>query len=297
MTDDTSPHQCSEHDFDPDPQPYPHQVSDHVIDLIRELTLTSGTNRIEGSDGNAHQIAFNVPPGWNIQTVDPEQWAPAPYHKQGTAVFHQPASFLNYIDQQDGSPPIYCNKAEARFTAVFDDDDADGPGWRRHRAELMLHQTDEWVAITNSDGVGFYGTDLADWLEEWAHIIVQPELADLIMIIRKFRATAKMTFRSDHCTTSGDTVLEYRKETKAGGGDSIEIPETITFALPIHEGSPRMPVKALFRYRVKDDTVKFHYKLVQATKEKRDDVKRIADYLSSKQNRDIMYGKPAEPRA
>lgn len=207
-----------------------------------------------------HVVGGIYPPSWAPQTIDLEQHQQQPRRKHGTTNVRDTASLLAYIDLQEGpwdegeSPmaTIYYTPAEFRAVAVFNGHTMGGPGWGDHRCTLQLKSTDEWLAWTRADKAFSTAPEFAEHIEEWRHTIADPPTADLLDMVRSFRATTKVTFRQELVDKSGDKALEYVTETeaKAGATGKLEIPDGFDLVLAPFEGAEGRPLRARFRYRL-----------------------------------------------
>ena len=207
-------------------------------------------------------VAYGAwPRDWEIRWHDFEDVEQRPRRKRGTVKVADTDGLLNYIDLQitlddeggiDPLPTIYHQPREFRAVAVFNDHTEGGPGWRDHRAELQLRTTDEWRAWTNIDRSFSDASTFAEFVEEWRHTIADPTTADLLDLVRSFRATTKVTFRQELVDKSGDRALEYVTETEAQAGakGTLPIPDEFTLALAPFDGAEPRLVRARFRYRL-----------------------------------------------
>lgn len=229
------------------------------------LTTADGTRLLYGA----------YPPGWQLHTgaIDTEQHEKQPYRKRGTVTVRDTASLLAYIDLQGGPwdeadtalPTIYYSPAEFRAVAIFNGHDVTGPGWGDHRCQLTLKPTDEWLAWTRADKEFSSATAFAELIEEWRHTIAEPATADLLDMVRSFRATTKVSFRQEIVDKSGDKALEYVTETdaQAGAKGELPIPDGFDLVLAPFEGAQPRPLRARFRYRLNGGTASFGVVLEQ----------------------------------
>lgn len=212
-------------------------------------------------------LAGAYPPGWDVMLTDLERFERTPRRSTGTATFHDTASLLAYIRRQltpdqvtaGDQPPVYLNPERFTATAVFNDHDAYGAGWRDHRAVLELKATDEWRAWTAVDKRYLSAQEFAEHIEEWRHTVWNPPTADLLDMVRSFRATTKVSFRDEVVEKSGDRALEYVTETTATAGRTgkLEIPDGFDLNLAPFDGADPQALAARFRYRIDEGTAVF----------------------------------------
>ena len=210
---------------------------------------------------NGRKVLWGAyPPGWEIRHHDLEDLGAAPHRKRGTTAVRDTAGLLAYIDLQTGGwdegettlPTVYYSPESFTAVAVFNGHSYQGPGWGDHRCQLKLQAADEWLAWAKADRAFSTAPEFAEFIEEWRHTIANPPTADLLDMVRSFRATTKVTFRQELVDKSGDKALEYVTETeaKAGATGKLEIPDGFDLLLAPFEGADVRPLRARFRYRL-----------------------------------------------
>lgn len=275
----------------------------HTADLIHELTATSQTaDQLDDTDGNPRKHVVMIPAGWKAEHLDAEHWEQQPYRSRGVANFTEIGSFLDHLDRigygAGVAPrlPVYADREHTQFVAVLNDDSEHGAGWRDFGAALNLTRTEGWEAVVAIDEERMTAPEMADWLEEWRHLVAEPSWSDLAQIARKFRATAKMEFRQELDESNGDTALEYVRTSTVGGAEHITPPERVVFAVPVFYGTDPVRLDAMFRWRVEGGTVRFHLKLVQPRQAERDGFDLIADLIGEHRGMPVLHGTPAPAR-
>lgn len=219
----------------------------------------------------------SYPQGWDIHVADLEDLQSTPHRKRGIVHVRDTDGLLAYLDLQMGTidehggtavdrlPVIYYDPEKFSAVAVLNGHTDQGAGWGDHRAELQLRVTDEWRAWTNLDRSFSDAGPFAEFIEEWRHTIADPTMADLLDLVRSFRATTKVTFRQELVDKSGDRALEYVTETEAQAGakGTLPIPDEFTLALAPFDGAEPRLVRARFRYRLNGGAASFGVVLEQ----------------------------------
>ncbi|MGL4298573.1 MAG: DUF2303 family protein [Candidatus Neomicrothrix subdominans] len=238
-------------------------------DAIAELAQSAVAPK-NMDTGGARMLYGAYPPGWQLHQLDLEHYEAEPRRARGTTTLHTAASFLAQLDQQGAAAfdlplPVYLDPKNFRATAVFNDHDASGPGWRDHRAILQLQPTDEWLAWDRADREFLDAQAFAEFVEEWRHTIADPPAADILDMVRSFRATTRVTFRQEVVEKSGDRALEYVEETQAAAGRTgkLELPDGFGLVLAPFDGAEPRPLPARFRYRLSEGTARFGVVLEQ----------------------------------
>lgn len=235
---------------------------------VAELAMAADSPDTWNIDG-AMVLTGAYPAGWQLIEHDLERYEPRPRRRKGVVRLTDTASLLTYIERQqapdDELPPVYLAPDEFRAVAIFDDHAGGLAGWREHRAQLQLRATDEWQAWAKIDKAYMSATEFAEFVEEWRHTIADPPTADILDMVRSFRATTKVSFRDEIVERNGDRALEYVTETTANAGASgkLEIPAGFGLVLAPFEGADLRPLAARFRYRVGDGRALFGVVLEQ----------------------------------
>lgn len=249
-------------------------------DAIAALAVAASEPVTHAIDG-ALVLAGAYPAGWAVQHLDLEKYEPRPRRRKGTVTLADTASLLAYIDRQvadddrvhykpilpdtiarrwpASGPPVYLQPQQFKAVAIFNDHDSDGAGWRDHCAHLQLIATDEWQAWAAANRRWSTAQDFAEHIEEWRHTIMNPPTADLLDMVRNFRATTKVQFGDEVVDKSGDRALTWTTETTTAAGRSgkLEIPDVFELALAPFEGAEPRSLTARFRFRVGDGTAAF----------------------------------------
>lgn len=244
-------------------------------DTIAQYAIGSQSpDRMDVEGGRVLYGAY--PPGWALHQLDLVQYENRPRRKTGTAAVRDTDGLLAYLDLQMGTldehggavdrlPVIYFDPERFSAVAVLNGHTDAGPGWGDHRAELQLQATPEWQAWAGIDRKFLTATEFAEFIEEWRHTISDPPTADLLDMVRSFRATTKVAFRQEVVDKSGARALEYVEETAATAGSKgqLEIPDGFGLVLAPFVGADAKALPARFRYRLTGSSVSFGVVLEQ----------------------------------
>lgn len=227
-------------------------------DLVRDLAITASAPIDLGDD----LVGRIVPEGWSFEIEDlRDRREEAPRSKTGGPSVYDAESLIDYIDGQDETPRLYAEIERGSIVAVFDDHAGPLAGRKAHRAEYRVRPTSEWFQLTSFDGEFVGAQTFAEFIEDVQHIIATPSTADLLDLVRKFKASKIAQLTEHHDDKSGDRVFRYETETQIS--DELIAPDEFIFALPIYRGQDPTEVRARFRYRAGRDGVQFGLRLVQ----------------------------------
>jgi len=214
-------------------------------------------------------LAWIKPAGSTLEVFDlADAGLAPPRHKTGRATLRDVDSFVNYIEAQGETPTVYAHHEKQRITAVFDDHTADGPGRRQFTAELLLATPTELMALETADGKWYTAADFADLVDDLRHIIATPDTAQILELVRRFRAETVVTLEDRIDDRTGDRTFHY--ETNTETRSEIAVPDEFGFAVPIFRGQAPAGIRAAFRYRTGDNGVMFGLKLRHLAKQRED---------------------------
>jgi uncharacterized protein YfdQ (DUF2303 family) len=207
---------------------------------------------------------------------DLEKYEVTPRRKIGSYTVTDVESFMSYLEKH-GQPltELWANDKSSTIRAVINAHGAGEhvPGWQDHTVTLQLPFTQDWRDWTGNDNKLMGQSDFAAFIEDHLPNFVSPTGADMLELAQSFQATTKVDFDASRRLQSGETQLTYVENTTASAGKkgSLAIPDTFELALQVHERGPVYKVKARFRYRINDGTLRLAYHL-----DRIDDVRRHA---------------------
>lgn len=202
-----------------------------------------------------------VPPGWSFDHLDLSQWIGQPRWKTGGPQVYDAQSLIDYSMDQAEIPRLYAELQHNHIVAVFDDHEDDMAGRKAHTATYRVRPTAEWHQLVSVDGDFLGAQAFAEAVEDLQHIIASPSSADLLDLVRKFKASKVAQLTEHHDDKSGDRVFRYETETQIS--DELIAPDMFVFAVSIYRGQEPVQVKARFRYRAGSGGVQFGLRLVQ----------------------------------
>ena len=121
--------------------------------------------------------------------------------------------------------------------------------------------------------------EFAEFLDDNADDVVKPETARLLEIVRNFKATKAMQFKSAIDDQNGDVKFTFEENTAGAGGKTgrIDIPEKIEIGIPLFVGLPAYRLHARLRYQLAGPVLQFSFALVQPEKSVRDIVTEVVE--------------------
>lgn len=221
----------------------------------------------------------------------------APERKTGNVQVQQAASFLEYWSlYADEDSRAFADPASGTVLAILDYHHSSAERtarWGKHRVTLTLTKTDEWKTWKAQDGKPQSQSDFADFLEDNAPDIIEPNAATFVEAARDLRAKSEVNFQSAQVAKDGSINFAYQEETKGSFGKAnMEIPERFTIAVPVFDGMDKVKAQARLRYRINQGKLTMWYSLHRADYHEREAFQLVVDQIQEKTERHVFIGKP-----
>lgn len=239
-------------------------LDDKSINAIAALAARH-REAIPTPDGGS---AILVPDGYDLKTIPPLD-VPLTRIRQ-SLVFHDLPSFTSYVNTFTQSErtrifaePGFLAGGQAKVTAVLDYHTPDHPDHGTHIATYSPRYSDQWQLWKRVCGPEHKQAAFAELIEEARADIRAPEAANLLDIVRTFKANKKTEFDSVVYQPNGSVLLNYSEQV-AQTGTSGALPETMTLGIPVYFRGTIYAVPLFVRYRVGNGGVAFQLKLDRA---------------------------------
>lgn len=125
------------------------------------------------------------------------------------------------------------------------------PGACDFRADFKLLPSEEFLRWDAMEGKLHPQAEFAEFLDENAVDIVDPDPATMVEISRELEATIGAQFKSAVAPESGDRAFKYETETHVKG--DIVVPKRFTLDIPLYNGEEPKNLDARFRFRATPD--------------------------------------------
>ena len=212
---------------------------------------------VTGPDGTVREY-MPLPSGFELRDVT----APVvdemrlPYYRKGYVEVDERQSLIDYVNRFKESGTVFFADVDNEWvTAAMDfhtaeqgEDGRPAAGARRHNCVLKLRQSEEFQRWNKIQGIMVDQGEFAEFLEENASDLAEPDPATMIELARDISASIGGEFKSKIDLNSGDRTFHYKSETQLD--ESIKIPKNLTVRIPIYQGEEQMDLTAAFRYRV-----------------------------------------------
>jgi uncharacterized protein YfdQ (DUF2303 family) len=166
----------------------------------------------------------------DLELVDLEEFEENPSSINESRSFDDLRGLVDYInDFKTDETVIFAGKSLIKV--IFDYHKKDAPKWGRHRAEYAIRPSRRWQIWLGAHNVWVDQKSFAEFLDTGLNEIVSPEQAEILSLVKNFRATVSQDVDSEE--SAGGTSFNYRKITKGGSTktESITMPDSLTIRL------------------------------------------------------------------
>jgi uncharacterized protein YfdQ (DUF2303 family) len=230
-------------------------------EFLGDIRANSAAGRkVELPDGSVGVI---VPSDMRMSREEP-RW-PKLERIQQKPTFYDVGSFCAYVNVFKGegvrlfAMPSYLG-ARPHVTAIFDYHRPGSPDHSAHAATLHLRHSEEWQTWTAAET--FSQADFAEFIEERRRDITNPTAAELLDMVRQFKASRKVEFDSVLVQDNGDIRVTYDENTEAKGkAAGVAVPAEMKLGIPVYFQGERFEVPVFLRYRLGTGKVSFAIKL------------------------------------
>lgn len=115
------------------------------------------------------------------------------------------------------------------------------------RADFKLLPSEEFTRWDAMEGELHPQAKFAEFLDENASDICDPDPATMVEISRELEATIGAVFKSKVAPESGDRAFQYETETKTKG--DVIVPKKFSLCIPLYNGEQPEILTARFRFR------------------------------------------------
>jgi len=238
-------------------------IDQTVIDTIfAKGVAAAGLQPFEQADGRK---TFLVPGGYRTETVEPLE---RNLSRIGQVVIvHDVASLTGYVNKfKDGGsrlfaePSFLAGGGVSHVTAAIDYHDTGKPSPVKHVAVYNPRFSDQWELWHAACAKPMEQAEFAEFIEENRADISEPAAAQLLDVVRTFKANRKVSFDSVTYQPNGDVKLGYEDRTEQTGS-SGSLPEKLTLGIPVYFRDQLYAVPVWVRYKVGSGAVKFQLKM------------------------------------
>jgi len=246
-------------------------MSDTTIETEAEAVAQIARQAAVPVELLAGQVYSVADENGSIRVVDTDDYFAVPRHTAAHRTVTDAVSFVGYVNRHRlPGTEVYADTPNSSVVAVIDSHNGtDGdPGWQKHRLTLSLEHTKAWKAWVARD-LGQVSAswmdqqEFAEFIEDRALDVIEPDHATLIELATKFEATKNVEFGSSVRLDSGEVQFQYTETVgaKKGTKGDVKLPKEIRLGLRPYIGGPIYSVWASLRYRMGSNGLRLGYAL------------------------------------
>lgn len=244
--------------------------------LAAVLPKAAVVHQVDAGMPGLHIVHVALPKGTTVQEIktDLEALLPNPRKTKATAIFTDPASFLDYVKRHaDPAQAVtWCTfdpqTFKLSFDAVIDEHIKGTAGWRSHRAHFTPAMSAEWKAWKGADRNFFDQVPFAEWIQEREDDVTTanglPTALQMLEMATNFVMNEERALKSAVRLQSGGIRLTYVADPDKGTTEEMKLFERFALGIPVFHGGAAWSVSARLKYRNNAGKVKFSYELVRA---------------------------------
>ena len=255
-----------------------------VVNVDKIDEISAYLMRARSSESYNPSVPFTVVPN-SMVALDVEKFMPHPSRIRRERVFIDTKSFNAYLNEfkPGHKPKVFAqnNSDGLKVHAIIDYDEAgtepadDKPGvlplprWGSHTCGLVMKFHEDYAALREHSGVWFSQKDFSLFVEEYNHLFVSPDGADMMELSQELRATRNANFIQGKRLNNGQVSLQYKEDVTATTAQGMDIPEYLTLRTPLYEGLYPQEIKAAFSYDIDEERkLKLQFRLMTKLQER-----------------------------
>lgn len=189
------------------------------------------------------------------KVVDLRGYLPNPERIKASNEFADAESFAKYVnDFKDADTRIFASVKGGMVRAVLDYHRPSQARWGDHVATLSPMKSPEWAALLSTCGKQMGQVEFAEWLEEWNHIIIDPQSAAMVEVAMNLQGSVNGQFQSTFNRANGSATFSYQEDVTT---NQVRVPDRMHLTLSPYWGSKLVNVCVFVRFRIVDKRPKF----------------------------------------
>jgi uncharacterized protein YfdQ (DUF2303 family) len=190
---------------------------------------------------------------------------------------------------------------EPEFLAVIDYHGKDAPSWCEHRAWYKARTTPEWARVMGKANVSLTQTQLVEFLEDNARLIVDPPGAELLELAMNLEGKNDIRCNNIVRLATGKQQLIYEEDVTLKGvvsqqAGKVEFPTRMVLGLAPYVGGPGYKIECRLRYRIESRALRFWFQPVDVHLVIELALHAMSEAISEKLKLSVLAGMPLETR-
>lgn len=285
------------------------EKGNEIIDNYAKTILDAGKLIGSGIKASATVVGFDgevpaaiIPQDWKIQTY-PETM-PAPLRKTGMVKLDNADSFIRfYNDHKESNSVIFVDadttgQRGAVFTGIINYHglNEDEPQFGDFRCVYAAQLSPDWKKWLDKSKSAMNHAQFLEHLDDCQDMIVEPEGAKLLELMRDLEGTVGGAFKSAINLHNGSMDIRYSEEVKANDprDASVQVPVELVVSIQPFDFGAAYRMKNKLRYRVANRAISFGYEPVKPELIILDAVNDQVKNIEKNCGLTPFYGKPPE---
>ncbi|MBW4982522.1 YfdQ family protein [Mameliella sp. CS4] len=221
-----------------------------------------------------------------------------PPHIQAQPVVDDAQSLITYANRFSSAESLLIADIDSlRVMACLDyhagnqDSEPLVPGPRKHTATLQLRESEEFKRWNEVQGELIDQMAFAEFLDENASDIIDPEPTVMIEIARDLEATQGVNFKSSTRLQTGERSIVYETETHTKG--EMKVPTQFTLQIPLFAGEAPVDITASFRFRPSAGGLKLGFVWRRVEYRRQAEFQQVATRIAEGTGLPVVFGRPA----
>jgi uncharacterized protein YfdQ (DUF2303 family) len=246
----------------------PEDDLDTGLEGLLKTAVAQGARAIPTIATPSGGIAFLVPEGYSAKELPPVN-PPLLDHIHQSAAFHDADSFIAYVNAfktattQLFAAPGFLNNGSAVISAALDYHAKDKPGRGTHNAAYSPRYSEQWTRWQKACAHPMKQVEFAEFIEEVRNDIREPSAAQLLDIVRTFKANKAVEFDTLVYQPDGGVKLNYSEKVTQSGSSGV-LPEVMKIGIPVYYRDGLYEIAVFVRFKVSGGSVVFQLKLDRA---------------------------------
>lgn len=251
---------------------------------------------VQGLDGRQHAL---VPNGYTLKDIsDPLR---LPTRVRQSIEVDDRASMSAFLNRyKNENTIIVADFTRLTIVSVIDfhrhnqHADGVGPAACDFVAAFRLLPSEEFMRWDEMEGEMHLQDKFAEFLDENAVDICDPDSATMVEISRELEATIGASFKSKVSLESGDRAFVYETETKTKG--DVVVPKSFALNIPLYNGEGPEILQARFRFKPTGDGLRLGFVWHRVEYQRRAFFNAIATAIADETGCPVFAGRADAPQ-
>lgn len=225
------------------------------------------SDRVIDDNGEVDVLTVVTRNDESCATLDFEKFRQFPRRAKGFITVRTAQAFADYVNKHKRAKRTLIVADDKSVTAVFNhhQEEEGYAGWSDWGVKLELQYTPSWTGWKGLAGGYITQEAMADFLEENALDVVEPDAGHLLDVVTNLRLASASKIRKRVNLQNGAVRFEFEEDFQpAGGGEEdngvLEVPPRITVRLQVFVDGDTFDVPMLLRYRVREGQIQWMFK-------------------------------------